>query len=172
MPADVGDFRLIDRTALEAFRRMRERHRYVRGMFSWIGFRQTGVTYTREERFAGETKYPFSKMLKLARDAVVGFSYAPLRMATRVGFFISALSVLYGVTAIFLKITGAYTVTGWASLAALVSFLGGAQLVVIGILGEYIGRIHEEVKDRPLYLVLATEGLEPTFACLTKSIRT
>jgi glycosyltransferase involved in cell wall biosynthesis len=161
MPADVGDFRLVDRKALDAFKKMRERHRYVRGMFSWIGFRQTGVFYVRQKRFAGDTKYPLSKMLKLARDAIVGFSYAPLRLTLNIGFAISAVSLLYGAAAIVLKLCGFYTVTGWASLAALVCFLGGFQLIVIGILGEYLGRIHEEVKNRPLYLVQFTQGIEP-----------
>lgn len=160
MPADVGDFRLVDRKALEAFKELRESNRYVRGMFSWIGFKQTGVLYKRHQRFAGETHYPFRKMLKLAKDAIVSFSYAPLRLTLNLGFFISGCSIVYGLVAIYLKVTGQFTVTGWPSLAALVSFLGGAQLVVIGILGEYIGRIHEEVKGRPLYFISATQGID------------
>lgn len=169
MPADVGDFRLVDRRALEAFQAMRESNRYVRGMFSWVGFKQTGVLYQRKKRFAGETKYPLHKMLKLARDAIVGFSYAPLRFTLNLGFFVSGCSLLYAFYAVTRHLLG-ITVTGWTSLAVLVSFLGGVQLVVIGLLGEYIGRIHEEVKRRPLYLVRATEGLEAAVFENTRTI--
>lgn len=158
MPADVGDFRLIDRKALLAFRQLRETNRYVRGMFSWLGFKQTGVTYIRQARQAGYTKYPLAKMLKLARDGIIGFSATPLRFALNVGFFIAAVSFLAGLWALFLKVSGYYTVDGWTSLTMVVSFIGGVQLMVIGILGEYVGRIHDEVKNRPLYLVRDMKG--------------
>jgi polyisoprenyl-phosphate glycosyltransferase len=158
IPPDVGDFRLVDRSALEAFKALRESNRYVRGMFTWIGFKQTGVHYDRNPRFAGSTKYPFRKMLKLARDAIVSFSFLPLRFVLNLGFLISFVAFLAGVWAVYLKISGAYTVQGWTSLAVVISLLGGTQLIVIGILGEYIGRIYEEVKNRPLYIVRSVHG--------------
>ena len=159
MPTDVGDFRLVDRRALEAFRSLRERNRYVRGMFSWVGFRQTGVAYERPERFAGETKYPFRKSLRLAVDGIVSFSDVPLRLALSLGFVISGVSFVVGIFAIIAKLAGAFTVPGWASLLVVVSFVGGVQLVVIGVMGLYIGRIYDEVKNRPLYIVREAEGL-------------
>ncbi len=159
-PANAGDFRLVDRQALEAFKAMRESNRYVRGMFAWIGYRQTAVTYVRAPRYAGESKYPFRKMLKLAFDGIVGFSTVPLRMALRVGFILSGLSILAGVVAIVLKLTGALVVPGWASLIVVITFLGGVQLSTIGVMGEYLARIHDEVRSRPLYLVRDTHGLD------------
>jgi dolichol-phosphate mannosyltransferase len=160
VPLDVGDFRLVDRRALEAFKSMRETNRYVRGMFSWIGFRQVGVTFQRDERFAGDTKYPLTKMLKFATDGVVSFSAAPLRLALNLGFAVSALSFALGVLAVILKLAGFYSIPGLASIAVFVAFLGGIQLLVLGLMGEYVARIHDEVKDRPLYLVRDTHGLQ------------
>ena len=159
VPLDVGDFRLVDRRALDAFRSMRESNRYVRGMFSWIGFRQVGVPYKRDQRFAGETKYPFTKMLKFATDGIVSFSAAPLRLALKVGFFVSGLSFLLGVVFLFSKVLGLYSVPGLASIAVFVAFLGGIQLLLLGVMGEYIARIHDEVKGRPLYVVSEAHGL-------------
>lgn len=168
MPVDVGDFRLVDRRALDAFRSMRERNRYVRGMFSWIGFRQIGVPYRREQRFAGEPKYSFRKSLRLAVDGIVSFSDLPLRMALVAGFIFSVASFVVGIGAIVAKLAGAFVVPGWASLLVVVAFLGGIQLTVIGMTGLYIGRIYEEVKARPLYVIgevhgvaAQTGGLEP-----------
>jgi glycosyltransferase involved in cell wall biosynthesis len=161
MPVDVGDFRLVDRRALDAFRSMRERRRYVRGMFSWVGFRQTGVVYRRPERFAGEPKYSFSKSLRLAVDGIVSFSNAPLRLALIWGFFFSVVSFFVGVFAIVAKLAGAFVVPGWASIFVVVSFLGGIQLMLMGMMGLYIGRIYEEVKARPLYIIRETHGLGP-----------
>jgi polyisoprenyl-phosphate glycosyltransferase len=161
VPLDVGDFRLVDRRALDAFRSMRESNRYVRGMFSWIGYRQVGVPYRREERYAGETKYPLRKMLRFATDGIVSFSAYPLRLALNVGFIVSALSFLLGVVFLVSKFAGFYSVPGLASIAVFVAFLGGIQLLLIGIMGEYVARIHDEVKGRPLYLVSDTQGLEP-----------
>jgi polyisoprenyl-phosphate glycosyltransferase len=158
-PLDAGDFRLVDRKALEAFKSMRETNRFVRGMFSWIGFRQAGVRFRRDERFAGDTKYPLTKMLKFATDGVVSFSAAPLRLALNLGFIVSGLSFLFGVGAIVSKLAGLYSIPGIASIAVLVSFLGGIQLLVLGFMGEYIARIHDEVKDRPLYLVRDAHGV-------------
>ena len=160
VPLDVGDFRLVDRRALEAFKSMRETNRYVRGMFSWIGFRQVGVTFQRDERFAGDTKYPLTKMLKFATDGVVSFSAAPLRLALNLGFAVSALSFAFGVVALISKLAGLYSIPGLASIAVFVAFLGGIQLLVLGLMGEYIARIHDEVKDRPLYLVRDTHGFQ------------
>ena len=160
IPENVGDFRLVDRQALDAFKQLRENNRYVRGMFSWIGFKQTSVPFVRAKRFAGRPQYTFMKSLKLAADAMISFSNIPLRIALTVGALVSALSCLYGLDAIFLKITG-HTVPGWTSLAVLVSFLGGIQLLVLGVIGEYLGRIYDEAKNRPLYIVSAVHGLPP-----------
>jgi dolichol-phosphate mannosyltransferase len=160
VPLDVGDYRLVDRRALDAFRSMRESNRYVRGMFSWIGFRQVGVPFTREERFAGETKYPLRKMIKFATDGIVSFSSYPLRLALKLGFLVSAFSFVLGVVFLVSQLAGLYSVPGLASIAVFVAFLGGIQLLLLGIMGEYIARIHDEVKGRPLYLVSETRGLE------------
>lgn len=159
IPADVGDFRLVDRKALDAYKTMRENDRFVRGMFSWVGFKQIGVPYDRSERFAGETKYPLRKMVTFAVDGILSFSNAPLRLVLALGFAVSLASFLYGFASILLKAVDAYTVPGWASLVAVVSFLGGVQLIVLGVIGEYIGRIYEETKRRPLYIVNHTVGL-------------
>jgi polyisoprenyl-phosphate glycosyltransferase len=160
VPLDVGDFRLVDRRALDAFLSMRESNRYVRGMFSWIGFRQVGVPFSRDERFAGETKYPLRKMVKFATDGIVSFSAYPLRLALNVGFLVSAFSFLLGIVFLVSRLAGFYSVPGLASIAVFVAFLGGIQLLLIGIMGEYIARIHDEVKGRPLYLVSETQGLD------------
>lgn len=159
VPVNVGDFRLVDRQALEAFRSMRESNRYVRGLFAWIGYRQTEVPYARAPRYAGTTKYPPRKMMKLAFDGIIGFSTVPLRVALRVGFFLSALSILGGVLAIILKLTGTL-VPGWASLIVAITFVGGIQLFTLGVMGEYLSRIHEEVRARPLYLIRDAHGVD------------
>ena len=161
VPLDAGDFRLVDRRALEAFKTMRESNRYVRGMFGWIGFRQGEVRFQRDERYAGETKYPLTKMVRFATDGIVSFSSAPLRLALNVGFVVSALSFLLGIVFLVSKLAGLYSVPGLASVAVLVAFLGGIQLLVLGVMGEYIARIHDEVKGRPLYLVRDAHGLSP-----------
>ena len=160
VPLDAGDFRLIDRRAADAFRSMRESHRYVRGMFSWIGFSQTGVEYKRRERFAGETKYPLRRMLRFAADAVVSFSDAPLRLTLAFGFLMSIAALLFGVAAIVAELAGLYRVPGLASVAVVIAFVGGVQLIVLGVVGAYVARIHDEVKNRPLYLVRDVRGLE------------
>jgi dolichol-phosphate mannosyltransferase len=158
LPVDVGDFRLVDRKALESFRALREKNRYVRGLFSWIGFKQTGVRYKRAARYAGDTKYPLSKMLKLATDGVLSFSMFPLRLALNAGFWIAGLAFLGGIWAIIEKAVGVRVVPGWVSLLVAVAFLGGIQLIILGIMGEYIGRIYEEVKNRPLYIVRSSSA--------------
>jgi dolichol-phosphate mannosyltransferase len=160
MPLDAGDFRLVDHKALDAFRSMRERTRYVRGMFSWVGYRQIGIPYRRPERFAGEPKYSFRKSLRLAADGLVSFSNAPLRLALIGGFIFSSLAFVVGVFAIVAKLAGAFTVPGWASILVVVSFLGGVQLTLMGMMGLYVSRIYEEVKARPLYIIREAAGFE------------
>ena len=158
VPVDVGDFRLVDRRALDVFNQMRESNRFVRGMFSWIGMDQTGVTYTRGERFAGETKYPLRKMLRFASTGVISFSSAPLRAALNVGFVVSFIAFALGIWSIVVKVAGLYHVPGWTSIVVVVTFIGGIQLIVLGVIGEYIADIHDEVKGRPLYVVSELEN--------------
>jgi polyisoprenyl-phosphate glycosyltransferase len=155
---DVGDFRLVDRKALDAFLTMREHNRYVRGMFSWIGFRQAAVPYDREPRLAGKTKYPLRKMISFASDALVGFSTAPLRYVLVSGFVIAILALIYGVVAIALKLAGLPYVPGYASLLVTVVFLSGVQLMVMGMVGQYVARVYDEARGRPLYLVREAHG--------------
>ena len=163
IPLDTGDFRLMDRKVVEATNRMRERHRFIRGMTSWVGFRQTGVTYVRQERFAGETHYPFRKMFKFAMDAITGFSYFPLQMATYLGFTIAGVSGLAAVAVVFARLfIGAMPFYGQATTLVIVLFLGGVQLITLGIIGEYLGRIYDEVKGRPLYIVGEAMGFDDT----------
>lgn len=158
VPLDVGDFRLVDRRALDVFNQMRESSRFVRGMFSWIGLNQTGVAYARQERVAGETKYPLRKMLRFAATGVISFSAAPLRAALNVGFVVSFVSFSYGIWSVIVKVSGLYQVPGWTSIVVVTTFLGGIQLIVLGVIGEYIGDIHTEVKRRPLYVVSELEN--------------
>jgi glycosyltransferase involved in cell wall biosynthesis len=132
---------------------MRESNRFVRGMFSWIGLRQTGVLYQREERFAGETKYPLRKMLRFATTGLISFSPAPLRFALRVGFLVSMLSFTLAFWSLIVKFGGFYNVPGWTSIVVVVTLIGGIQLIMLGVIGEYIADIHAEVKGRPLYVV-------------------
>ena len=160
MPRDVGDFRLVDRRALDAVRGMRERARYLRGMFAWIGFRQTAVTYRRQSRVAGESKYPLARMIRFALDGIISFSATPLRLALNVGFAVSALAFALGAAAVVAKLAGSFSVPGWASLLVVTLFFAGVQLTMLGIMGEYVGRIYDEVKDRPLYLVGDLRGHE------------
>ena len=152
IPLDTGDFRLLDQQAADILREMRERHRFPRGMAAWIGFRQIGVPYKRAARFAGETKYPFKKMLRLALDAITGFSYFPLQLATYFGFFCAGVSAVAIPVVIVLRLTGCQAFLGQASTLIAVLFLGGVQLISLGIVGEYLGRIYSEVKGRPLYI--------------------
>ena len=161
IPLDTGDFRLMDRKVVNAMNQLRERHRFIRGMTSWVGFRQTGVHYVREERFAGETHYPFRKMFKFALDAITGFSYLPLQMATYLGFIIAALSALAAILVIVARLfIGAAPFHGQATTLVFVLFIGGVQLITLGIIGEYLGRIYDEVKGRPLYIVRETIGFD------------
>ncbi|MEJ5240799.1 MAG: glycosyltransferase family 2 protein [Anaerolineales bacterium] len=153
IPLDTGDFRLLDRKVVDVLRHMRERHRFLRGMAAWVGFRQIGVEYRRAARFAGETKYPFRKMLRLALNAITGFSYFPLQLATFFGFFCAGLAIFSIPIVVILRMTGWQAFQGQATTLIAVLFLGGVQLISLGILGEYIGRIYDEVKGRPLYVV-------------------
>jgi len=153
IPMEAGDFRLLDRNALEALKRMRERHRFVRAMVSWIGFRQIGVPYKRHARTAGETKYPFKKMFRLALDAITGFSIFPLKLAQWFGVGAMGLGILLALVLFIIRLGGTAPLAGQGLTASLVLFMGGVQLLGIGILGEYIGRIYDEIRDRPLYIV-------------------
>lgn len=153
IPANVGDFRLVDRKVVDAFKEMRETNRYIRGMFSWVGFEQIGVPFTRAERFAGKTKYPLRKMINFAIDGVIGFSDAPLRLALNLGFLLATLSFVGGAIAAVVKLAGVFAVPGWASIVVITFFLAGVQLIILGVIGEYVAQIHREVKARPLYVV-------------------
>ncbi len=153
IPMDTGDFRLLDRTVVDVMNQMRERHRFLRGMSVWVGFKQIGVEYERAERFAGETKYPLRKMLRFALDAITGFSYFPLQVSMYLGFIAAGLSILSIPVVIALRLAGSQAFFGQASTLIAVLFLGGVQLISLGILGEYIGRLYDEAKGRPLYIV-------------------
>ncbi len=152
VPLDTGDFRLMSRRVVVAMRELRETHLFVRGLVAWLGFRQIAVTYDRAARAAGETKYPLRKMLAFAFDGILSFSILPLRLSTYIGALVGAASVLYGVIAVISHLLG-YTQPGWTTTVVLVSTLFSVQLVMTGVLGEYIGRIYEQVKMRPLYVV-------------------
>lgn len=152
LPSDTGDFRLMDRRAVTALQSLREKHRFIRGMVSWIGYHQTPVYYDRPERFAGQTKYPFRKSFFLAIDAITSFSYAPLRFASYLGIFISCFAFFYIIVIVALKILGV-NFPGYTSMMASILLLGGVQLIVLGIIGEYVGRIFEQGQARPIYLV-------------------
>jgi polyisoprenyl-phosphate glycosyltransferase len=153
IPLDTGDFRLLDRSVINVMNSMRERHRFLRGMSSWVGFKQVGVPYNRAARFAGKTKYPFKKMLMLALNAITGFSYFPLQLATYLGFFCALVSIICIPVVAIMRASGSQAFFGEATVLIAVLFLGGIQLISLGILGEYIGRIYDEVKGRPLYVV-------------------
>jgi polyisoprenyl-phosphate glycosyltransferase len=159
VPTGAGDFRLVDRRALEAVRAMRESNRYLRGMFSWVGFRQSGVLYTSPARTAGQSKYSGARMFRLAADAVIGFSNRPLRLGLNIGFAVSIASILFGLSAVITKLAGYFVVPGWTSVMILVGIVGGIQLVVLGVIGEYVSHIFDEVKRRPLYVVSRVHGV-------------
>ncbi len=163
IPVDVGDFRVMSRRATRELRTLREKDRFVRGLVSWVGFKQTAVGYQREKRFAGETKYPVGKMLKFALDGITAFSTVPLRLATWLGYAASVFAFAYLIS-VFVQRAMGVTVEGWATIMVAMLFLGGVQLICLGILGEYIGRIFNEIKPRPMYVVaerLNLEGGEP-----------
>lgn len=153
IPLDTGDFRLMDRKVVNVMNSMREKHRFLRGMSAWVGFKQTGVPYKRAARFAGSTKYPFRKMFGLALNAIIGFSYFPLQVATYLGFIAALISIIAIPIVVIGRLAGNGAFFGQATTLIAVLFLGGVQLICVGILGEYIGRIYDEVKGRPLYIV-------------------
>ena len=153
MPEQAGDFRLLSRRAADALREMPERARYLRGMTSWVGFRQIGVPYRRERRYAGRTKYPFRKMLRFATDAVTSFSSAPVRAVSALGLVVVLFCLVYLVYTLYKALFTDDTVQGWASVIVLVLLVGGMQLLSLGMIGQYVARIFDEVKGRPLYLV-------------------
>lgn len=153
IPLDTGDFRLLDRKVVDTMNGMKERHRFLRGMSSWVGFKQIGVEYKRAARFAGETKYPLKKMMKFALDAITSFSYFPLQVATYLGFLFAAVSIIGVITVIAMRLSGSQEFLGQATTLVTVLIFGSVQLICLGILGEYIGRLYDEVKGRPLYIV-------------------
>ncbi len=153
IPVDTGDFRLMSRRVVEALKLTRERHRFLRGLVSWVGYPQIGVEYDRDERMWGKTKYPFAKMLRFAIDGITSFSEIPLRFASYLGFAVSIISFLVALYEIWLKLFTGYNLPGYTSTIFAILFLGGVQLIAIGTLGEYVGRIYEQVKGRPLYLI-------------------
>lgn len=156
IPLDTGDFRLIDRKVCDALKLVKERNRYVRGIISWLGFKQTGVEYVRDKRFAGETKYPLKKMLRFAFDGITSFSSKPLKLSSYVGAVVSCAGFAYLLVVVFLKLFTGQTVAGWASVMAVSLFFNGIVLLMLGIIGEYIGRIYDEAKGRPLYVIRET----------------
>ena len=163
IPVDTGDFRLLDRQVLTALSSLPERNRYVRGLVSWVGFRQTAVEYVREERFAGETKYPLRKMLKFAGDALTSFSYKPLKLSIYLGSILSFLSFVFLLVILIARIFWAGTAgwaSGWASLITVVLFFNGVVLIMLGIMGQYVGRIYDEAKARPLYIIGEKVGFD------------
>lgn len=160
IPIDSGDFSIIDRRVVDVLKLMPERNRFVRGLRTWIGFRQTGIAYEREQRFAGKPKYTFAKLFALAYDGLITFSFYPLRLSTKLGFLFSALAMIFAVLIVFLKVTRDFIPQGWASTIVVILFVSGLQFFILGIFGEYLGRIFEEVKARPPYVIKALVGLE------------
>jgi dolichol-phosphate mannosyltransferase len=152
IPRDTGDFRLLDRRVVDTLVTMREHHRFMRGLSVWVGFRQEAVPYDRQERFAGVTKYPLARMVRFALDAITGFSYVPLQLASTLGFLLAGLSLLGILLAAVLRLSGV-AIQGQATTLVVVLLLGGIQLIFLGIIGEYLGRIYDEVRARPLYIV-------------------
>jgi glycosyltransferase involved in cell wall biosynthesis len=153
IPVDTGDFRIIRRNVADTLNSMPESHRFIRGMVSWVGFKQIGIEYDRQERFAGQTKYPFKKMLKFAFDAITSFSTLPLKLMIYIGFLASFIGIAGVFYIMYIKFFTCQAITGWSSLMITILLMGGVQLMTIGIMGEYIGRISEESKKRPLYII-------------------
>ncbi|URZ00150.1 glycosyltransferase family 2 protein [Clostridium felsineum] len=153
IPVNTGDFRLISRPVCEALKLIKEKNRFVRGLVCWVGFKQTGIEYVRDERYAGETKYPLKKMLKFSMDGITSFSPKPLRLANYLGCCFSLLAFIYAIYAILAKILYNRAIQGWTTLIVLISLIGGINMILLGILGEYIARIYDETKDRPLYIL-------------------
>lgn len=161
IPQDTGDFRLIDKKVIDNLRLVKERSRFIRGLTSWIGFRQTAVEFERDKRYGGKSGYPISKMIKLATDSITSFSYKPLRLASYIGFIAALIGFLGGIYAILLKIAEpSATVLGWTTTMIAIFFMGGVQLIILGIIGEYLGRIYTETQNRPLYIIDRKIGFE------------
>jgi dolichol-phosphate mannosyltransferase len=160
VPLDAGDFCLMDRRVVDQLNSLPERNRFLRGLRTWIGYRQTGVEYERQARHAGSTQYGFWKLVRLAVDGLVSFSFVPLRVASTIGFIVSVASLLVGLYYLILRLSGSREPAGFAGIIISVLFLGGVQLITIGIMGEYVGRIFDEVKRRPVYIVSEKEGFE------------
>ncbi len=159
IPLDAGDFRLIDRKVANALMQVREEHRYIRGIISWLGFKQIGVEYERDRRYAGVTKYTLRKMIRFALDGVTSFSEKPLYLSSYLGLGVASLAMIWGAWIIAQRLLGfSHTIIGWSSTVAAIAFLGGIQLCCIGILGQYLGRIHSQVKQRPLYVIGELHG--------------
>jgi len=158
LPLDTGEFRLIDRKVCDAVNKLPEKSRYIRGLVSWVGFRQIAVEYVREGRFAGQTKYPLRKMIAFAIDAITAFSYKPLRLATGIGFLISFFSFVYILVIVYQYFFTEQTITGWASTMGVILFTQGMVLIILGLMGEYIGKIYKEVKNRPTYIIQEIVG--------------
>ena len=160
LPLDTGDFRLIDRQVMNEFKKFREKGKYIRGIISWIGFKQVPFKYQREARFAGETKYPLKKMIQFASTAILYFSKKPLKLATSLGFFTVMIGIVYAIYTLIGKIVGyTHALSGWSSLIILIVFFGGVQLLTVGVLGQYIGILFDEIKDRPEYIIEKKENL-------------
>lgn len=160
IPVDVGDFRLIDRSVCNALNDLPERNRYVRGLVSWVGYKQTFVEFEREERFSGETKYPLSKMIKLAVDGITGFSNKPLKLASTLGYIVSCFGFIYLIIILIQKLFTDTTIQGWTSIIGLLLILNGVTLIMLGVLGEYVGRIYDEIKARPVYIIKEKIGFK------------
>ena len=159
IPLDTGDFRIMRKKVVLSLKSIREKHRFIRGLVPWVGFKSAPFLYTREERFAGETKYPFRKMLRFALDAIFSFTVVPLKIATYLGLFIVGIGLLGGLVVLYLKIFTNFNAPGITALILTVLILGGIQIVMLGVMGEYVGRIFEEAKDRPLYIISNTKNI-------------
>lgn len=159
IPSDTGDFRFINKDVLKALKQMREKHRFIRGMVPWVGFKSTPLFYLRDERYAGETKYPVKKMVKFALDAIFSFSNTPLRIATYFGFGIVGIGIIGALTILYLRLFTSLTIPGISAVILTIIIMSGFQIIMLGIIGEYIGRIFEESKNRPLYVVKETKNL-------------
>ncbi|MFT8322974.1 MAG: glycosyltransferase family 2 protein [Bacillus sp. (in: firmicutes)] len=153
IPIDTGDFRLMDRKVCDQMKNIHEKNRFVRGLVSWVGFKQTAVEYERDERLAGETKYPLKRMLKLSMDGITSFSYKPLKLANYLGASLSIIGFIYMIIVLYQKLFTSTTITGWSSIIVIQLFFSGIVLMMLGVIGEYIGRIYDEAKNRPLYIV-------------------
>lgn len=173
VPLEAGDFRLLSRTVVNILNNIPEKIRFLRGLTSWVGFKQIGVNYSREQRFAGQTKFSVFRMVKFAFDGITSFSTVPLQLASYLGLIVTSVSLLVALQALYVRFVTHTAVTGWASLLIIIVFLGGVQLLMIGVIGEYLGRIYEEVKNRPVYLVsekIERDNVQKIFASETKTI--